>query len=166
MDNENWIILADIEKKSYLDVHSARYKEDIKHAEAVALEFPRWSIISGYYAMHDCAKLFLAKQFNIKVTSPQIHAKTILALGQFIKEEETKQKVLILLKEAKECFYNAERLKERTIPILLKRGKAEREQAQYYTEDYSNTREINSKKAIAFIDEIVKPFINIIERML
>lgn len=166
-NNEHlWEELNDVEKQNYLDFHSLSYKEDVLHAEHSVLKFPRWGIISGYYAMHDITKLLLAKQFTIKIVSPQIHAKTIATVEHFIKDDNLKQKILPLLKEAQQTFYNVERLKEKVIPLLLKQGKKQREQSQYYTEDYTKKKSVDAQKAITFLDQIVKPYIKLIEGLL
>lgn len=161
-----WEDLNDVEKQNYIDFHTTSYKEDLAHAEFIVLKFPRWSIISGYYAMHDITKLFLARQFKIKIVSPQIHAKTIAAIDHFIKDHELRQKIIPLLKEAQQTFYNVERLKEKVIPLLLKQSKKQREQSQYYSEDYSEKKSVNAQKAIAFLEQMVKPYIKIIEGLL
>ncbi len=161
-----WIELNDAEKSYYMAFHEASYKEDIQHSEEVVLKFPRWSIISGYYAMHDITKLFLAKHFGIKIVSPQIHAKTIAAIEHFIQDKELREQLLPLLKNAQQTFYNVERLKEKIVPVLLKKGKQEREHSQYYTEDYSQKKTITAAKAVAFIDDIVTSYLKIIEGLL
>ena len=161
-----WEDLNDVEKQNYIDFHTTIYKEDLAHAEFVALKYPRWSIISGYYAMHDITKLFLAMRFKIKICSPQIHAKTIAAIDHFIKDDELRRKILPLLKEAQQTFYNVERLKEKIVPLLLKQSKRQREQSQYYSEDYSEKKSVNAQKAMAFLEQMVKPYIKIIEGLL
>ncbi len=70
----------------------------------------------------------------------EIHAKTIEALEHLIKDEEIRKRLLGLLKDARDMYYSAERLKERILPTLLRRGKQERSKAQYYSEDYSKLR--------------------------
>lgn len=164
--NKTWENLNDVEKQNYIEFHTAYYQDDILHAEFVAIKHPRWSIISGYYAMHDITKLLLAKQFGIKITSPQIHAKTIVAIEHFVRDIELKSKLLPLLKEAKQTFYEAERLKEKIIPLLLKQSKKQREASQYYSEDYSNKKSVNVKKSIEFLEQVVRPYIKIIKGLL
>lgn len=153
----NWTKLPATEKENYIDFHKKAFEEDLKHAEKNLLEFPRWSIISGYYAMHDVTKLFLAQKYNLKLSSPDIHAKTIRTLGRVIKDENLKKKLLKLLKEAKDMYYSVERLKEKVLPVLLKRGKQERTKSQYYTEDYTKKSLVDSRKASYFLEKIVKP---------
>ena len=80
--------------------------------------------------MHDITKLFLAERFNAKITSPDIHFKAIEALEHFINDEELKKRLLRLLKEAKDIYFSAERLKENTARSAEKR-KAGKGRAQH-----------------------------------
>lgn len=169
INNENIIIWDELpatEKGNYLIFHKNSFQEDLKHTEKNILEFPKWSIISGYYCMHNITKLFLAEKFNIKISSPEIHAKTIAALEYFVKNNELKSELIELLREAKNIYYSAERLKERTLPALLKRGKQERGRAQYYSEDYTEKTKINSRKASYFLETIVLPYLKLIEELM
>ena len=161
-----WAILPETEKENYVEFHKNAYLEDLKHSEKNMLEFPRWSIISGYYAMHNITKLFLAKEFGIKINSPRIHEKTICAIEEFLKDATLKEKIIKMLKEAENIYFNAERLKEKAIPLLLKKGREERIKSQYYTEDYSKKPDTNSKKAAYFLETIVLPYIKIVEVLL
>ncbi|MFH1182397.1 MAG: hypothetical protein V1702_05545 [Candidatus Woesearchaeota archaeon] len=161
-----WSSLPATERENYLAFHGAAYNEDLRHAEKNVFEFPRWSIISGYYCMHDLTKLFLAAKFNAKITSPEIHAKSIEALEYFIKDKMLREKILELLKEAKEFYYSAERLKERILPTLLRKGKEERGKAQYYSEDYSQKAKTNAQKAAYFLETIVKPYVKLVRGLM
>lgn len=161
-----WSDLPATEKENYVGFHKNAFEEDLRHAEKNVLEFPRWAIISGYYCMHDLTKLFLAERFNAKLSSPEIHSKAIEALEYFIKDDELKKKLLTLLKDAKDIFYSAERLKERTLPILLRRGKQERGKAQYYSEDYTKEQKVSSQKASYFLETIVKPYVELVKGMM
>ncbi len=154
------------EKQNYLDFHEAAFEEDMRHSEHNILLFPRWSIISAYYSMHNITKLFLAKLYNIKIISPEIHAKTIAAIDQAIQEKELKEKLIHLLNQAKEIYYNAERLKEKILPTLLRKGKQERTKSQYYTQDYTEQVVINSQKASYFLDKIAQPYIKLIKELM
>ena len=160
--SNNWELLPATEKNNYIEFHELAYKEDLRHSEKNIIDFPRWSIISGYYAMHDITKLFLAEKFNIKVSSPDIHSKTLDILEQAIIDKKLKEKLLGLLREAKSTYYNVERLKERALPILLRREKQERGKSQYYTQDFNIKTNINAQKSSYFLDEIVKPYILLI----
>jgi len=83
-----------------------------------------------------------------------------------LKHDALRKKLLSLLKEADKAYYDAERLKERILPALLKRGKQERGRAQYYSEDYSKERGVSSQKALYFLDMIVKPYVKIVKGLM
>lgn len=161
-----WVSLPATEREGYIRFHKNAYEEDLRHAEKNVLEFPRWSIISGYYCMHDLTKLFLAEKFGIKIASPEIHVKAIEALEHFIKDDDLRMKVLGLLKDAKDIYYSAERLKEKTLPALLKRGKQERGKAQYYSSDYTKETKTNSQKASYFLETIVTPYVELLRGLM
>ena len=161
-----WTNLPATEAKNYILFHKNAFEEDLKHSEKNILQFPRWSIISGYYCMHNITKLFLAYKFNIRISSPEIHSKTIDALYNFIRDDELKKKLIELLKEAKTIYYSAERLKEKILPALLIKGKQERGKAQYYSEDYSAKENINAQKASYFLETIVKPYVGILRELI
>lgn len=161
-----WTDLPATEKENYLAFHRTAFEEDLKHAEKNILDFPRWSIISGYYCMHNLTKLFIAERFNTKISSPEIHTKAIEALEHFIRDDGLKATLLVLLKEAKDIYYSAERLKEKTLPVLLKRGKQERGKAQYYSEDYTEKSKVNSQKAAYFLDKIVNPYVGLVKGLM
>ena len=104
----------------YLNFFENSYKDNLEHSKANLINFPRWSIISGYYAMHDITKLLLTKKFRIKVEF-EIHATTIKALRELIKNKE----ILSLIEKGyKELLTLAQDLDE---------AKKERIKAQYYT---------------------------------
>lgn len=161
-----WQELPATERDNYLQFHREAYKEDLKHTENSLLKFPRWSIISGYYVMHDITKYFLALKLNIKVSSPDIHFKTIEALGHFIQDKELKEKLISLLKEAENAYFDIERLGEKVVPLMLKQAKAERSKSQYYTEDYTKDRKVNAQRATYFLDNFVKPYLKLIEGLM
>lgn len=163
MSDEQWEQIPATEKNNYLKFHELAYKEDYAHALKNSIDFPRWSIISGYYCMHDLTKLFLGKKFNIKISGEHIHVKTIHALETLIKDEQIKNKTIELLKKAENLYHSAERLKEKTIPLMLKTGKQERRKAQYYTQEFPQA---NSEKAEYFLKTIVEPYKKIIEELL
>jgi hypothetical protein len=68
--------IGELEIERYINFFQNSYKDDLAHANENVDKFPRWSIISGYYAMHDIAKLFLAKKFRIKILK-EVHSTTI-----------------------------------------------------------------------------------------
>lgn len=57
--------INEFESERYINFFENSYKDNLEHSKANIIQSPRWSIISGYYAMHDITKLFLAKKFGI-----------------------------------------------------------------------------------------------------
>src|SRR3989344_9305940 len=78
--------IIETERERYLNFFSNSYKENLEHCKYVIEKYPRWSIISGYYAMHDIAKLFLADKFNIKIDF-NVHQLTIDVLSIVLNEK-------------------------------------------------------------------------------
>ena len=76
------------EKEDYFKYLSSTYQDNLKASEFNVSQFPRWSIIASYYAMHDIAKLFLGKIYGLKLTSPHVHAATIQSLRELVKRED------------------------------------------------------------------------------
>ncbi len=155
--------LPEVEKDFWIRFHENAYKDDLKHAKKDMIEFPRWSIISGYYAMHDITKLYLGIIHNIKITGENIHSRTLEALGRFIQDKKEKERIIELLKKAEISFFNVTRLQEKTISLMLRKGRTERGKTQYYSRDF---QEINSQKSVYFLDNIVRPYISTMEEML
>lgn len=157
--------LTDIEREDYLRFFKSTYKDNLETAIDNLRKHPRWSIIAGYYAMHDMAKLFLAKQYSLKIVD-RVHFATIIALSNLLKENEQQiSKAIALLKQAKEIFdENIMGIKPTELVSYLRKGKIEREKAQYYHPKI-DLKEI-SEKALYFLDNVVKPFIKLMEKLI
>jgi hypothetical protein len=138
------------EKEDYINYLSFTYKDNLKASEYNLIKFPRWSIIAGYYAMHDLAKLYLGINFQLKLSSPNIHAATIQALRELVKRKD----IIKYLEEAQNYF---------ELHRSLMKGKEEREKTQYYSLDRN---EVNIKRTSYFFDNVINPFINILEGMI
>lgn len=162
------LILGEKEREDWIWFHRNAFMEDLDVAKELVIKSPRWSIISGYYAMHDITKLYLGKVKGWKVGGEFVHAKTIELLSEALKEEPQKDKILKLIKLAEEEINEALRLNEGTIVGFLRTGKSERGKAQYYSEGKDNNIfNINfSKKASYFLEKIVKPYILIMKGLL
>jgi hypothetical protein len=137
--------IIETERERYLNFFSNSYKENLDHCKFVLEEYPRWSIISGYYAMHDIAKLFLADKFNIKIDF-NVHETTILVLKQMTKDKQ----IIEMLGIGYEEF----------IKLLndLAIARKQRTKAQYYT----GTEFMKGKyllEAKAFLENNVLKFI-------
>ena len=137
--------IVETELTRYINFFEQTYKENIEHAEAVKNTFPRWGIISGYYAMHDITKLFLVKRFSIKVDL-RVHKTTILLMKSLCEQKE----ILILLESAYEEFLK--------MANDLAEAKEERMKAQYYTGS-EFMKERYKKESIEFLKNFVRPYL-------
>jgi len=140
--------INEFEVGRYLNFFENSYKDNLEHSEANMTSFPRWSIISGYYAMHDITKLFLAKQFMIKIDF-NVHITTIEVLKQLIKNKE----IIKLIEDGYEEFIS--------LANDLAEAKEERTSVQYYTgtnfmkEEYKKkARDFNENNVLKYISKI------------
>lgn len=142
------------EKQQYLEFLNNIYQDNVKASEFLLLKFPRWSIISGYYAMHDISKLFLGKNYNLKLGQPSVHSATIQALRELIKRKD----ILDLMQKAEKEY-------DQIISshLALLQGKDQREKSQYYTLQKTET---TIQKASYFLEKIVKPYLKLVEELL
>ena len=125
---------------------------------------PKWTIVTGYYAMHDITKLYLAKQHDLKISERGVHLAAIVALKQVMSDNAVKEKAIKLLTKAEKTYeVFSIPSKERIIPVLLSKGKDEREKTQYYSENYEK---LVLAKSMEFQEKIVKAFIEIMEKMI
>lgn len=79
--------IKEFELNRYKNFLESSYKNNLRHSKANMTNFPRWSIISGYYAMHDITKLFLAIKFKIKIEK-EVHSTTISLFKELTKNKE------------------------------------------------------------------------------
>jgi len=157
-------ILQKTEKIKYIEFHKEFYKDDLNVSEKLLTISPRWSIISGYYAMHDTAKLYLAEQHDLKISERGVHLAVIVALKHILSDSSVKEQAIKLLTEAEKTYeIFASPLKERIIPLILSKGRDEREKSQYYS---VTAEKAAIGKSMEFLEKIVKPFIEIMEKMM
>jgi len=154
--------LSAAEKKDYISFHSNAYKEDIKVAEKLSLISPRWTIVAGYYAMHDITKLYLAEQHNLKLSQRGVHAAAIVALRKVLEDKKVKAIAIKLLEKA-ENIYEIYGSRAQAIPVILSRSKREREKAQYYS---ATATAVELKKAMDFLEKIVRPYLDLFEKLI
>lgn len=144
--------IIETELPRYINFFDSTYKENLEHCKETIERFPRWSIISGYYAMHDLTKLFLAKKFMIKIDF-NVHLTTIQILKEIVKDKE----ILRLLNAGYNEFIE--------IANDLSRARKERTKAQYYT-GTEFMKEKYKGKANSFLNNTVLPYINKIGELL
>jgi len=143
--------IIETEKPRYLNFFLNSYKENLDHCKFNIKKFPRWSIISGYYAMHDVTKLFLADKFNIKIDF-NVHQTTIDVLSELIKDKEIVKMLNIGYNE----FLN--------LLNDLVMAKAKRTNAQYYT-GTAFMEEKYRQDASKFLIITVIPYLNKIKSL-
>lgn len=155
--------LTDAERKIWMAFHEFAYKDDIGLAKKIIEEHPRWAIICSYYAMHDIAKLYLGKIHNIKISGPETHRQTIDEMKRVLEQKEEKERIIKLLEDAEN---EIEEIDPGYIPYMLITGKKERGKAQYYSEKSSSKNIDYTRKVLWFIENIAKPFIKIMEKLI
>ena len=144
--------IKETELNRYVEFFSESYQDNLKHSKATVETYPRWSIISGYYAMHDISKLLIAKIYRLKIDK-EVHATTIKVLRELLKDEET----LKLIEEGYEEFQN--------LANELSDAKKDRVKVQYYT-GTGFMKEKYKKRASEFLDDILKLYIEKIKKIL
>lgn len=137
--------IIETEKGRYVSFFSISWKENLAHSKDCIKKYPRWSIISGYYAMHDIAKLFLADKFSIKVDK-NVHESVIIVLKALVKDKKISEMLNLGYSELIKMMDD------------LSIARRKRTKAQYYTgtEFMKEKYKIEAKD---FIFQIVVPFI-------
>lgn len=143
--------ISDLEIERYTNFFKYSYKNNLEHCKFNLEVFPRWSIISGYYTMHDITKLLIAIKFRIKIDF-EVHSTTIKILREIIKNKELD---VLLTKGYREFLRLANDLEE---------AKNERTKAQYYT-GTKFLKDEYAKRAIEFYEEIVLVYIEKIKKL-
>lgn len=144
--------IVETEIQRYTDFFTNSYKENLEHCKLVLKNFPRWSIISGYYAMHDITKLFLARKFQIKIDA-KVHKIVIKVMEKIVEDKE----LLKLLKIGYEEFTK--------MAADLTEARDQRQRAQYYTGS-EFMKEKYKQEAEIFLKETVYTYIEKINSML
>ncbi|MEM4397746.1 MAG: hypothetical protein QW757_03945 [Candidatus Woesearchaeota archaeon] len=144
--------IPETEQERYVSFYENSYLDDLEHCKFNLTLFPRWSIISGYYAMHDISKLFIAKVYRIKIDR-DVHATTITLIKELAKDKE----ILSLIEKGYEEYKN--------LANELEQGKRERVKAQYYTgTEFSKER--YKKFSNEFYNKIVLPYTEKIKKLI
>jgi len=146
----------------WIKFHEEIYKEDHKMANKVIIDSPRWSIIMGYYAMHNVSKLYLAKIHNIKISGENVHAKTLFFISKYAKQDT--KKIIPLLEKAKKEYDAITSSSIWVISRLLSKGRDERTKTQYYNTVKAEKSIMELMQAAQyFISNFVEPYIKIME---
>jgi hypothetical protein len=102
--------------------------------------------------MHDIAKLFIAKKFRIKILK-EVHSTTIKVMRIVGERKDLVRLLEIGYKEFKELIEE------------LEVAKRERVKVQYYT-GTPYLESLYKKRAKEFLENVVKPFIQKMERLI
>src|SRR3989338_10692378 len=144
--------IRETELERYIEFFTSSYQDNLSHAEDNIEKYPRWSIISGYYAMHDVSKLLIAKVYRLKIER-EVHATTIKVLKELLKDEE----ILKLIEEGYEEFQN--------LANELSDAKKDRVKVQYYT-GTRFMRDKYKKRASEFYKGVVESYVAKIKKLL
>ena len=144
--------ISELELGRYANFFEASFKDNLECSKFTAERFPRWSIIAGYYSMHDITKLLLAKKFRVKIEL-EVHATTIKVLRELIKNRE----ILRLIEEGYKEFIS--------LANDLAEAKDQRTKVQYYT-GTAFMREHYQKISREFFSSVVEPYIEKIKNLL
>lgn len=144
--------ISELELNRYLSFFENSYKDNLNHSKENVMKFPRWSIISGYYAMHDIAKLFIAKKFRIKV-GKEVYSTTIKVLKILSKRKDLPKLLEIGYKEFKNLI------------LELEIARKERIKVQYYTGTVY-LEKVYRERANHFLKNIVEKFVSKMEKLI
>ncbi len=143
--------INELELGRYINFFEHSYKDNIEHSKAVIKTFPRWSIISGYYAMHDITKMLFAAQYRLAVNY-NVHETAILLLK--------------ILTEDRELLKLAEKGYKEFLSLAndLAQAKKDRVKAQYYT-GTGYMKEQYRKMSQDFLKTTAEPYIGQMQRL-
>jgi len=144
--------IKETELQRYIEFFTESYQDNLNHSQYNLETYPRWSIISGYYSMHDISKLLIAKIYRLKIEY-EVHATTIKVLRELLKDEQ----ILKLIEEGYEEF--------QSLSKELSDAKKDRVKVQYYT-GTNFMKEKYKKRAKEFYTDTVKPYIDKIKKLL
>jgi len=144
------------EKDFYLEYFKSAYDEDLEHSKNSLIKSPKWTIIAGYYAMHNISKYYLGLNFQIKISLPEIHSATIVAIKELVDNKEVKNLICEI-----EDFSEIEPLY-----FGLVKAKDERSKTQYYISKSNSAKKITLEKANYFLNNVVEKYIQLMEKLI
>ncbi len=155
--------ILDVEKEKYLEFLEKAYLDDKKIVNIVQNHSNRWEVIIAYYVMHDLTKYYLAKKHNLKISGRGVHLATLVALKKVISDKDKKKEIINLIEEAQKIYESLNSpLKEKILSVMLSKARDEREKSQYYI----SKDDLSESKSEIFIEEIMNPYVNILEDLL
>jgi len=160
-----WEIMDITEKEVYVKWHDYAYQDDLESAKSLIEKHPRNAIVLGYYSMHNIAKKYLGDVFSIKIPKDDTHSSTLKALKEKISNPVTRKRIIELMKQAQEEYELFSKPKPELLSALLRHGKSERSSHSYYQSKQEAEKRAGSDKARDFIENIVEPFIKIMNEL-
>ena len=171
LQNQSIKKIEKVEKEQYVFFHYENYKIDINSAKQfLEQKNSKYAVIASYYAVLNITLWNLAKHFNLKISQKDtgVHTNCLIVLDELVKDKKVKNKILKLLKEAKEEFKSFTILKkqtEKTLPVMLKHSSNKRKKYTYYSEENTKEKLNNINEAENFLENTVMPYISIMEKL-
>lgn len=162
---KTWGYLDSKSKENYVNWHDYAYKDDLKVTELLRETSPRNAIVHGYYAMLNCARKYLARVHNIRIGGNTIHDDVINALREKISDKSTREELMHLIENAKAEYVGLESIKPEDMPVMLKYARDERSKQSYYLLKDNNKKPTGQNEVERFLQDIVNPFIKVIEEL-
>lgn len=150
-------ILLQSGKERYVNWHKNNALIDLKDAENIISISPKWSIIAGYYAIHNATKYYLGNVHNKEIKQPGAHKDAFLLLKKALMTQPAYNEVNVLIKKAEEEYEILIGADAESIYRQYERGKNQRENQQYYQTNF-----LKVEDAKDFLENTVKPFLKII----
>ena len=161
-----------VEKGKYVSFHEQNYRLDLRSAITfLGLNNPKYAVIAGYYTVLNATLWYFAKHFNLKISEEDtgVHTNCLIVLEHFVKEEQLKKKIIILLNEARKEFDSFTILKqkaEETLPVMLKQSADKRKRYTYYSSERDLPQESEQMmEAKHFLKNTVEPYLLIMENL-
>ena len=148
--------LSPTENKEYREFLDWALADKIQSAEAALQKKPEDSIALNFYAMQDVLKLFLLKKYTVKITVKEVKG----TIKQLIKEIVCDENILKLFEKGEETY----------MPIVMRQF--EKFKANYNSKEPKKelpqepVTEADINNAILFRDNIVKPYIQLFDRIM
>lgn len=117
---------------------------------------PRWTVITGYYCMHNIAKYFLMKEYGIDFDENDIHKCVVLELSKALKDD-AKEVIKYLIEAKKE--YDVILENPQYPANSLFESKKDRGKINYMSDPRSAQTDFISKISKDFLENRFEPFI-------
>lgn len=148
------------EKERYVGYHLEQSTLDLEIAKKNIEISGKWSIIIGYYSMHNIVKYYLGKYHNRMIKQPRAHEDSFKELQKVLRQTPQFKIIKILIEEAKKEFHLLIFQDVDDLINAYSQGIEKRKNQNYY-QKYASKKE-NARK---FHTDIVVPFVEIIKKL-